>query len=257
MNAVVRSEALHPVREGILRSRAEAGSVAARWPDDGMLPAAAWFGKDQLKPPFWRSTGLAVFLELALLAGLFAWVMVGHLARSDTKNRITAVTLAAPPKPPRPPVRAPELPAPIPSALALAPVLPVLAPLPPIADGLPVPRALQLPAPPHSLQPSATATHLNPMAVYGAILRQQVRVALLAIARRMGLSGRDETLVEFRLKPDGKLLWARIARSSGSGTVDRAALRAFRQADFPPFIPRMVRVDTTFALWVHLNMHET
>jgi len=208
VSAVVRSEALHPVREGILLFRAEAGSVAVCRTGDGILPAAAWFGKDQLKPSFWRSTGLAVSLELALLAGLFAWVMAGHPAQYATKNPVTAVTLAVPLKPPRPLVRTSKLPIPNPSGLALAPVLPVLVPLPPIA-------------------------------------------------RRMGLSGRDEALVEFRLKPDGQLLWARIARSSGSGTVDRAALQAFRQTDFPPFIPRMVRVDTTFALWVHLNMHET
>jgi TonB family protein len=69
----------------------------------------------------------------------------------------------------------------------------------------------------------------------------------------MGLSGK--ALVVFRLRPNGQILWTRIAQSSGSSILDQAALRALRQADLPPFLSKMARVDTTFELWVHLNMH--
>jgi protein TonB len=126
-------------------------------------------------------------------------------------------------------------------------------PLTPVAGGLPVPRALFLPHPPAST-PTAAQGAVNPLALYTAILREQVRAALVvpAMAREMGLRGR--TLVEFRLRPDGEMLWARVVRSSGSSILDHAALKAVHGADFPPFEPRMTRVDTTFALWVHLNV---
>lgn len=256
MNAVVRPEIFKPAVQDVPAVRRPERVPSVLLPSgEPLLPASTWFGEDRLKAPFWRSTGAAIGLELLLLAGLFGWIMVGQLAPTQTQNTVTAVTLVAPPKPPHPVVRPPEPPTPM-SAFAPAPVLPQIAPLPPIAGGLPVPRALLLPQPPETpAQPRATG-HMNPVALYSAILREQVRAALVvpAIARQMGLSGK--TLVLFRLKPDGQMLWARILRTSGSGILDRAAIRAFHQADFPPFVPRMRRVDTTFELWVHLNVDQ-
>ncbi|MHB1543075.1 MAG: energy transducer TonB [Gammaproteobacteria bacterium] len=257
MNAVVRPEVFNPALEGVPAIRRPGFvPVAQAASGERLLPASTWFGEDRLKTPFWRSTGVAIFLELLLLAGLFAWIMIGRLAPANTDHAVTAVTLVAPPKPPRPVVRPPEPPMPM-SQVAPAPALPRIAPLPPIADGLPVPRALLLPPPPAASAPPRTTGRVNPLAFYSAILREQVRAALVvpAIARQMGLSGK--TLVIFRLEPDGQMLWARVARTSGSSILDRAALEALHQADFPPFVPRMKRVDTTFELWVHLNVDQS
>jgi protein TonB len=253
MNAVVSSEVLNPTREGMPAFRPDLVPLVQIASGERPLPASTWFGEDQLQAPFWRSAGVAILLEILLLAGLFGWVLIGHLAPAHTQKAITAVTLVAPPNPPPPIMRPPEPPMPLNQA-APAPILPRIAPLPPIAGGLPVPRALFLPRPPPDPTQPRTAGRVNPLALYTAILREQVRAALVvpAIARQMGLSGK--TLVLFRLEPNGRMIWARIARSSGSGILDRAALDALHQADFPPFVPRMSRADTTFELWVHFNV---
>ncbi len=253
MNAVVSSEVLDPAREGMPAFRPGLVPLVHIASVERPLPASTWFGEDRLKASFWRSTGVAIFLEMLLLAGLFGWILIGHLAPAQTQQAVTAVTLVAPPKPPRPIVRQPEPPMPL-SQAAPVPILPRIAPLPPIAGGLPVPRALFLPQPPPDPVQPRSAGRVNPLSLYSAILREQVRAALVvpAIARQMGLSGK--TLVIFRLEPDGRMIWARIARSSGSDILDQAALDALHQADFPPFVPRMNHVDTTFELWVHLNV---
>ncbi|EQD46678.1 hypothetical protein B2A_08798, partial [mine drainage metagenome] len=223
MNAVIRPEVFDPTREGAPSVRFPGlVPVAQTASGERQLPASTWFGEDRLRTPFWRSTGAAIFLELLLLAGLFAWIMIGRMAPANTQQVVTAVTLVAPPKPPHPVVRPPEPPMPM-SQIAPAPALPQIAPLPPIADGLPVPRALFLPQPPAPSAQPRTTGRVNPLALYSAILREQVRAALVvpAIARQMGLSGK--TLVIFRLEPDGRMLWARVARTSGSKVLDRAA----------------------------------
>ncbi len=246
MNAVVEVLDLGP--ESLKRPGHPESSVPAR---PRLAPAETAFAMDGLRPPFWRSAGMAIAVELLLMAGLGLWVMTGQLSQTTAPPPVTSVKLVAPPRtPPKPVVQPPP---PVHPTSDLTPVLPHLVPLTPVAGGLPVPRALFLPHPSASHPPAAQGA-INPLALYTAILRQQVRAALVvpSIAREMGLRGR--TLVEFRLRPDGQMLWARVVRSSGSGILDHAALKAVRGADFPPFEPRMTRVNTTFALWVHLNV---
>ncbi len=248
MNAVLEVLDLGP--ESLKRPGHPESSVPVR---PRLTPAEVAFAADRLEPPFWRSAGMAIAAELLLMAGLGLWVMTGHLSHTTAPAPVTSVKLVAPPRtPPKPVVKPPRPIHPTPD-LAPAPILPRLMPLTPVAGGLPVPRALFLPHPPAS-HPLAAQGTINPLALYTAILREQVRAALVVpgIAREMGLRGR--TLVEFRLRPDGQMLWARVVRSSGSSVLDHAALRAVRSADFPPFEPRMTRVNTTFALWVHLNV---
>lgn len=252
MNTVASSEVL-------ILSPAAAGTRAQSVPPEPpassrpyVMPAESAFSADVMRPPFWHSAGLAVTAEL-LLVGLGIWMMTRPMPRTATPSPVTSVKLVThhriPPRPvvePPPPVDPTE-------TLAPAPVLPRLMPLTPVAGGLAVPRALFLPHPPVSRSAPAQ-TVVNPLALYAAILREQIRAALVipSIARQMGLRGK--TLVEFRLQPDGRMLWARVVHSSGFGILDHAALTAVRGADFPPFEPRMTRTDTTFVLWVHLNV---
>lgn len=252
MNTVVSSEVLilGPVVAG---SRAQSGPPKFPAPSrPHLMPTESAFAADIMRPPFWHSAGLAVTAEL-LLIGLGVWVMTGQMPRTATPSPVTSVKLITHHRiPPRPVV---EPPPPVDPAetLAPAPVLPRLMPLTPVTGGLAVPRALLLPHPPVSRSAPAQ-TVVNPLALYAAILREQIRAALVipSIARQMGLRGK--TLVEFRLQPDGRMLWARVVHSSGFSILDHAALAAVRGADFPPFEPRMSRADTTFVLWVHLNV---
>lgn len=213
------------------------------------------FTGDPLRVPRWRSFGLAAVVEILLALGLVTWFLSARiLPQVGNVNKTVRVRVTAPPHPPAPPpprltnVKAP----------ATAPVQPSIEPLSPIADGIPVPRALTLPAAPAPVSPPASSgrpgpARVNPYALYSDLLRRRVQSVLTvpAVARALGLHGR--TLVEFRLTPAGHLLWARVARTSGMRVLDRAALRAIKRARFPHFLARMRTEDTTFELSVHLH----
>ena len=213
------------------------------------------FTGDPLRAPRWRSFGLAAVLELLIALGLVGWFLTARVVPNiAAANKTVSVRVTAPPHPPAPPrPRLTDVKAP-----ATAPVAPVLEPLSPITNGIPVPRALTLPADPAPSSPPASSgragpARVNPYALYSDLLRRRVQQVLVvpAVARELGLRGR--TLVEFRLTPSGKLLWARVARTSGASILDRAALRAIHQAVFPPFLARMRAIATTFELSVHLH----
>jgi protein TonB len=232
-------------REAAEARPASAPSVDARDPFTG----------DPLRVSRWRSLGLAATVEILLALGLVTWfVSTRVLPKRGATNKTVQVHVTAPPHPPAPPrprltdVRAP----------ATAVPQPAIEPLTPIANGIPVPRALTLPAQPAPVSPPASSGQpgpgrVNPYALYAALLREHVREVLVvpAVARELGLHGR--TLVAFRLKPSGRLLWARVVRTSGMTVLDRAAVRAVEHARFPRFLARMRAVDTTFEISVHLH----
>jgi TonB family protein len=213
------------------------------------------FTGDPLRVPRWRSFGLAAMVEILIALGLVAWFLSARvLPRVGQANKTVRMTVTAPPHPPAPPrPRFTNVTAP-----ATAPIAPVLEPLSPITNGIPVPRALTMPAAPAPAAPPASSgrpgpARVNPYALYSDLLRRNVRRVLTvpSVARELGLHGR--TLVEFRLTPAGHLLWARVARTSGMRVLDRAALRAVERARFPRFLARMRQANTTFELSVHLH----
>lgn len=213
------------------------------------------FTGDPLRVPRWRSFGLAAVVETLIALGLVTWFLSARFVpQAGTLNKTVSVRVTAPPHPPAPPrPRLTNVQAP-----ATAPVQPTIEPLTPITNGIPVPRALTLPAAPAPVSPPASSgrpgpARVNPYALYSALLREHVQRVLVVptVARELGLHGR--TLVEFRLTPAGRLLWARVLRTSGMSVLDRAALLAVRHARFPSFLSRMRAVDTTFELSVHLH----
>ena len=60
----------------------------------------------------------------------------------------------------------------------------------------------------------------------------------------MQLSGK--TVVAIRVAPDGSVLGVSVARSSGAGPIDRAALATVRATRLPPFGPGMPDHPVTF-----------
>lgn len=172
-----------------------------------------------------------------------------------------------PPKPKPPPPRPRPLPKPLPKPLPPPPKpLPKPPPRPPRPRPMPrpqprpVPRVVRDPQPRPS-PPPAPPTRPGPTPAqvasivmqYAAVLnaRVQANLQVPGMIQMMHLSGR--TLVELRVAPDGRLLQVSVARSSGIGAIDRAALAAVRGAGLPPFPDGMPRHPVTFTLVVRLR----
>lgn len=72
----------------------------------------------------------------------------------------------------------------------------------------------------------------------GAILSYGARVRARIVGNRPGAAGTGRVVVSFGLSSTGGLRFARIARSSGSSSVDRAALSAVRRSSPFPRPPK-------------------
>lgn len=72
----------------------------------------------------------------------------------------------------------------------------------------------------------------------GSILSYAARVRARILGNRPGAAGRGRVVVSFGLTTSGGLRYARIARSSGNSSVDRAALSAVRRSSPFPRPPR-------------------
>ena len=89
---------------------------------------------------------------------------------------------------------------------------------------------------------AATKTSKGATARYNSIVR-----ARLAASFRRG-EGRGRVMISFTLHPDGRMSGGRVSRSSGSGSVDAAALSALRRTSFPAFLPGMPRKPKAFSI---------
>lgn len=133
---------------------------------------------------------------------------------------------------PRPPKRQPASPPlPIPASAPVVPTLPA-----PVAAPAPVAPAMQARA----------------VDRYAARIRTiiQTNIRLPDIVRALHLAGRAN--VVFRLRPDGSVLWARLARSSGAAPIDAAAVAEVHVLEYPPFTRRMPKHPLTFTVVVHM-----
>jgi protein TonB len=81
--------------------------------------------------------------------------------------------------------------------------------------------------------------------------RVQARLIVPEGVQMMHLSGK--TVVAIRVAPDGSLLGASVAHSSGAGPIDRAALATVRATRLPPFGPGMPDHPVTFDLTVRIK----
>jgi len=72
-------------------------------------------------------------------------------------------------------------------------------------------------------------------AAYAASLRAPIR-NLVHVSRAMRMLHLHGTAaIEFELDPSGRLVFARIDKSSGSGLIDRSALDAVERMRYPSF----------------------
>ncbi len=214
-----------------------------------------------------RRIGIGVLAAECLAV---AATMLWHPARAPVVRQppVVSVHLVAPTRPiPRP---RPQ-PAPPPPKAHPQP-RPIRTPAP-APTHAPKPRAIKHAAPvrpvarPHPLtpKPAPQATPHPPvaapstkalatlMARYVGVVRPriQARLRVPAMLRAMGLAG--HALVEFRLAPSGRLLWARIRAGSPIDAVNEAALAAVRKTAYPAFLAGMPKTPTTFEIVVHIS----
>lgn len=222
------------------------------------------------RSPFLRASLVAIALE-GLLLGAWLIVMPAHAPKTVGLRRkpmaVHFVTLPAPPhvvpKPPPPRVqpkpRPPRVhhpkPRPAPRPERRPPIVhrrPVPLPAPVKAPPPPPKPVSRAPAPPPPPPPSP-ATVAQAVDRYAVMLRTRIQRGLVVPRRvtALGLSGK--ALVAFELTPGGRLLWARIVRSSGISLVNRAALAAVRSRHYPPFTKNMPHHPTVFRVRVGLN----
>ena len=223
------------------------------------------------KDHFGRALIIGAIIEALMIGGL----IYSHLSQPVTvkpKPKIMAIHMIkpAPPKPkPVPPPPKPVVhPKPIPKPVPLPP-LPRPIPRPVVHHPLPpkpllaktsAPQApvytppVTPPAPPPPPAPSPAARQ-SAIDNYAAMLRTRVQANARVpdSVRMMHVGG--TAVISFRLTPSGHLLSAQVAKSSGIGAINRAALKTVENTSFPPFIKKMPKHPMTFDVLVHLSAH--
>jgi protein TonB len=117
-------------------------------------------------------------------------------------------------------------------------------------EALPAPEANPAGAPP----PHPTEAHRDAVPQGPSVDERLVEIARRIqralryppIARERGATG--EALVAFEIRSDGTPERVELARTSGSGALDRAALRAVADAAPLPFVYGRIHVPVRFAL---------
>lgn len=181
--------------------------------------------------------GAALLATLLLHAGLAGAVLLSRGEETSPRGAMAeppvialvnvpqeAPPAATPPQPPQPP---PVVLADIPLREPAPPVLAVASAIPPTAI---LPAAIPPAVTPSAVPPAPIATAPpDAAAAYRKILWQWV-----AARRPQGLHLEGEAVVVFTLDRSGRILAARIERTSGNKLLDRLALRTVRvAAPFP------------------------
>lgn len=198
------------------------------------LPAA-WPLANPAEPlPAWVRRGLVGAVFAAHLAAGWGLMQVSSVRAALADVAPMAVDFIAPdvpPPPPVPPPRRPVVPPPIlavPPAVQPAPAAMVVPPPPEpvVMAELPPPPPTAAPAPPlpavpRSISATAVSYRVPPAPVYPLASRQ--------------LGEQGEVLLRVEIGTDGLARQVLLARSSGSGRLDAAAIAAVRAARFNPY----------------------
>lgn len=208
--------------------------------------------------PFSRAVVLAVLTEGLIVAVI---VVLGLMrpapVTTGLRQKPLSVHLVTLPRPLPPQM--------IPKAVPARPK-PLLRPIPrPVIHHRPVPLPVPVkrmapkvvrPVPPRPvLPPPSKAVAAQAVNRYAVEVRSRIEAGLIVPRRiaALGISGR--TIVAFKLMPSGRLLWARVARSSGITLIDRASLAAVKSRIYPAFTRMMPDHAVVFRVSVGLNDH--
>ncbi|WP_321817712.1 MULTISPECIES: TonB family protein [unclassified Paraburkholderia] len=216
------------------------------------------------------AAAMALCVEAALMAGV--WAVLAHrsappLPPERKPTMLSLASVAAPvPSPPavtKPVVKPAEKPlvkpkpvepvhrvvhaTPPPEKTPAAAPAPAPAPAPTAAEPAPVTHA--------PVQPATAAAPAGPGPNFAGKLRAAIQAALHypESARMSGVAGRTRVAFTYR---DGVVSEARVVVSSGVALLDRAALAAVRDADYPKSEPAFAGKALTEQLWVNFNLDE-
>jgi protein TonB len=234
----------------------------------GTVPVHAGTGE---RMRLYRAGAFALIAETMLLAGVCAWL--SHKTAVAPPPPPTLLSLAPPdiPKPPAPPQPAPPKP-----VTPIKPVVPPKAvehlhrvtraaapkptpePAPAPAPALPTatptdPPATPAAAPPPPPAPPAAAQHADPS--FESALRAAIQAALRypESARLAGMNGRVRVAFDYL---DGRVSNVRLVASSGVGMLDRAALAAVHDANYPKPASALAGKTLSEQLWITFNLND-
>ncbi len=214
-----------------------------------------------------KAAGLSVLL-VVVIAAFFFWASTALAPKPQpaviqiTQAQLVQLPKPTPPPPPKvipPPKPLPAVipkPIPVPSKIVVAtkpppPIRHIYKPVPhPVVTHQPPPPVpVKEPAPPQA----APAPPTSGVPIYGqemhAILEQNQDVPQ-ALAQ-LGISG--TALVQITMAPNGHVISAKIARSSGNPLIDQTALQHALVAKFPPFNAQMPSSTLSFDVPVHIE----
>ncbi len=202
-----------------------------------------------------QAFGLAVAIELALLAGAAAILTGASQTRSALSETMPIELENAeqpslrPPEPkPQRPTPKPKQPVPPPEQVQQPPP-PQLPPTPQAAQ----PTAFSEPVPPPPAPAAAaSAANVKPSDVYAAKVHSAVQAAHYYPPAAEALHYAGKVRVEFHLR-DGVPAQARLLTASGFGLIDRAALQAVQSAHYPDTPPELRGSDLVFQVWVEFD----
>ncbi len=200
-----------------------------------------------------RATAASLVVTITIVAAIIALVPARHHAPPRLVTHARMVTLPPPPPPPPEVVQPPEplQPPPItppPEAPAPAKIQIQKPPPKPIKRVVRHPPKHHVEQPPQPPQPQIQAPRVpNPpppapvqagtdMRAYGQELHDQIQSAIEvpAAIQQLGLSG--TAYIACVVSPQGRLISARVARSSGNPLIDQAALAGVREHRFRSFV---------------------
>jgi protein TonB len=176
------------------------------------------------------SMGVAVVLEIAIALGIAGILIWEELHPAPPVPHIENVVQTMPPQPPPPPPPPPKNVPPPPNAPTPQP----LSEVPPIPSPVPTPNTV--PPPPLSPPPVPTAQKVDTnqiladftLSMKAAIDAQKVYPKEAVLAGETG-----ETVVSFDYI-NGVVSNIKVVKSSGSRSLDRAAMLAVQKAALPP-----------------------
>jgi len=196
-----------------------------------------------------QAFGLAIGIELVLLAGAGLALAQSDSAKSALSAPVPIMLSTEDPQPKKPPEPKPvPKPQPRPVPRAPAPPKPAPQPLPPA----PVPTAFTRQVPPPPPPVPAVPSKVMPSADYLMQINAAVKAAHTCPAAAADLHYTGKVRVDFRL--DGSVPGAiKLLVASGYSMIDRAALQAVQNAHYPEQPPEIRGTDYVYQVWIECN----
>ena len=217
-----------------------------------------------------RATAASLVLSFLIVVAIIALVPARHRPPPPLVTHARMVTLPPPPPPPPEVVQPPEplQPPPIPPPPETPAPARIQVPKPPLkpvrrvirhpiqhhVEPQPQPPQPQIQAPrvtnPPPAAPVQNSSGVGPYAraLHGEI---EANVEVPAAIEQLGLSG--TAVVTFMITPQGALVNARVARSSGNPLIDQAALAAVRRTSYHAFTSNMPTQALPFTVPIEIT----